>query len=168
MNCVVAAQGGLLGELAGLACELYVDADERQLPVQRLEALERTCVRGGGKPGAAPCCRERRATLGVGEDARNPRMRSPPQLARQLRSLLGDHELDERRGVEIKDQRRCSATSSETGPRAFTCARRAARCRLGGVTRPRRTRSCRGSLSLTAESRAIGRPRRVTSTSAPP
>ena len=43
----------------------------------------------------------------------------------QLRSVLDDHELDERGGVEVEDQRRCSATKSETGPRAVTSARRA-------------------------------------------
>ena len=59
MNCVVAAQGERLGELAGLACELYVDADERQFAMQQLEVFERARVRGGGEPGTAPCGRER-------------------------------------------------------------------------------------------------------------
>jgi hypothetical protein len=74
VNCVVAAQGEPLGELAGLACKVYVDADERQFAVQRLEVIERARVRGGGEPGTAPCGRERGATLGVGEDARDPGM----------------------------------------------------------------------------------------------
>ena len=86
MNCVVAAQSQLLGELAGLARQLYVDADERQFAVQRLEVLERLPVGGAGEPGAASCGRERRTTLRVGEDARDsrdvglPTARSPARI----------------------------------------------------------------------------------------
>src|SRR5580704_4153345 len=105
MNRVVAAQGESLGKLAGLACELYVDADERQFAVHRLEVLERTRVRGGGEPCTAACGRERGATLGVGEDARDRGMGGRPQPACQLGAFVGDHELDERGGVEVADQR---------------------------------------------------------------
>ncbi len=74
MNCVITAQSELLGELAGLARQLYVDTDERQFAVQRLEVLKRPPVGGGGEPGAASCGRERRTTLRVGKDARGPGM----------------------------------------------------------------------------------------------
>jgi hypothetical protein len=64
VNCVVAAQGESLGELAGLACELYIDADERQFAMQRLEVLERARMGGGVEPGSASYGCERGATLG--------------------------------------------------------------------------------------------------------
>jgi hypothetical protein len=159
MDRVVAAQRKLLSELASLACEMSVDADQRQFALQRLEVIQRAPVGRGGEAGATSRGCERRASLRVVEDARDRRMRGSPQLGDQVGPLLGDDQLDERRGVEVEDQRRCSATSSDTNPRAFTRARRAARRRLGAVTRPRRTRSCRGSLSSTADRRAIGRPR---------
>ena len=48
-----------------------------------------------------------------------------------FRAGLDDDQLDERGGVEVQDQRRCSATRSETEPRAFTFARRELRARVG-------------------------------------
>ena len=164
---VVSAQLVLLGKLARPLCERPVDPDQHQLALQGLELLPRPPVARGAQPTATTSCSERRATLGVAEDAgRRPKARTP-QLGHQLGAGLDNDELDERGGVEVQNQRRCSAMRSETEPRELTRARRELRARAGRVTRPRRTRSSSGSAPSMAESRAIGWPRRVTTTSAP-
>jgi len=167
MNSVVAAQREPFGEIPGVACELRVHRYPREFPLDRLELDQRTLVGGRGEASSAARRAKSRAALGVGEDARRGGVRARPQFVGDARAFLGNDELDERRGVEVEDQRRCSATSSDTDPLALTFAGRALRGPVGGVTRPRLTRSSSGSTALTADSRAIGWPRRVTTTSAP-
>lgn len=104
-----------------------VDPHQKQLILQRLELRERARVGAGAQPPSPTGAGKRRATLGVGEDAGRRPQRRAPELARQLRTRLDDDKLDERRGVEIEDQRRCSAIRSETESRASTLARRSAR-----------------------------------------
>lgn len=109
--------------------------------------------------GEASCATRRPesgAALGAGEDARRGWVRARPQFVGDARAFLGDDDLDKRRGVEVEDQRRCSATSSDTDPLALTFAGRVVRGPVGGVTRPRLTKSSSGSTAPTADNRAIG------------
>src|SRR3954452_170233 len=105
--------------------------------------------------------------LWIGEDARRGGIGTAPQLGRQLGSILDDNELDQRRGVEVEDQARCSETRSETEPVLFTCADRGECVPCGIRTRPRRARASSGR-SPSPLRRATGRPRRVTTISPPP
>lgn len=69
MNRVIAAQPEFFGVLAGGICELPIDANGSQLCVELLEG--RQCLAVPILPEAiqAPRSRQRRPTLGVGEDA---------------------------------------------------------------------------------------------------
>lgn len=168
MNGVIATQGEPFGQLPGVASELRVHAYPRELAVDRLELGQRPCVRRRGQASRAARGAESRAALGIGEDARRGGVGARPQFVGDAGPFLGDDELDECRGVEVEDQRRYSATSSDTDPLALTFVGCRVRGPVGGVTRPRLTRSSSGSAAPTADSRAIGCPRRVTTTSAPP
>jgi hypothetical protein len=87
---------------------------------------------------------------------------SSSSTVRRRRSIfLGDDELDKRRGVEVEDRRRCYATSSDTDSLALTFARRSVRGPVGGVTRPRLTKSSSGSTAPTPDNRAIDWPGRA-------
>ena len=141
MNSVVATQREGLGELASLVRKFRVDGYPGELAVDRLELGDRALVRGRREASLTSRRRERCAALGVGEDARRGGILARPQLIRDAGPVLGDDELDERRGVEVEDQRRCSATSSDTDPRALTFAGGRVRGPAGGVTRPRLTSS---------------------------
>lgn len=167
MDRVVAPQPKLLPERAGLAGERAVNPEQQNLALNDLEVLESLGVVTGREPVGAISGRERRAALGIGEDARRCRMPRSPELGGELGAVLGDDELDEGRGVEIEVQRRCWPTRSETEPRALIRGRFGRRAVTGAVTSPRRTRSSRESSAFTDESRAIGLPRRVTTTSDP-
>ena len=167
MHRGVAAQPELLRKRSGPVSEVIVDADDEQFERQRPELGAGPRVSAGAQPAAAPRSGERSAALRVGQDARRGGRGRVPQRVGKLRAGLGDNELDQRRGVEVEDQRRCWATRSETEPVAFTRSRRERRGRVGAVIRPRRMRSSIASASPTADRRAIGRPRRVTITAAP-
>lgn len=54
-----------------------------------------------------------RSCLGVDQLAGYDRFRSIPQLCGKPGSRLVEHQLDQVRGVEVEDQRRCSPTRSE-------------------------------------------------------
>jgi hypothetical protein len=107
VHCVVAAQPVLSGQLSGLVDERAVDADDQQLTMQRLELFAGELVPGSGQTPAASRARECRAALGVVENARCAGKRRVPQLGCDLGVILNDDELDQRRGVEVQDQRRC-------------------------------------------------------------
>lgn len=124
VDSVISAQLELLGKLPGLPCQWRVNPHQQQLILQRLELRERASVGAGSQPPSPTSAGKRRPTLGVVEDAASRPQRRAPQFARQLRTGLDDDELDERGGVEIKDQRRCSAIRSETESRAPTLASR--------------------------------------------
>lgn len=167
MNGVVAAELELLGKIAGSSCEHLVDPDRDELGVRRFEVLERPAVGAGAETAGTPRGRQCGASFGIGEDARGDLMARGPKICGKLGAVLDDDELDERRGVEVERQCRCSATRSDTEPRGLTPARRSRRGRAGGVIRPRRASSWSGSSPVMPASRAIGRPRRVTTMSAP-
>jgi hypothetical protein len=120
---------------------------------------------GGQAPGP-PRRGQCRARFRVGKDTAGGRV-AVPQLGCDLGAVLGDDQLDQRRGVEVQPQRRCSATSSDTEPRAATLARRDERGRSGKRTSPRRTSSANASSRPIADSRATRLPRRVTTISTP-
>jgi hypothetical protein len=103
---VVASQRELIGEVAGMPRQALVDADHEQLGADRLEVLDRPTLTCRGESTCAPCGGERRASLRVDEEARRDGVSRLPQLGDQLRAILGNDELDQRRGVEIEGQRR--------------------------------------------------------------
>lgn len=123
MYCVIAAQAVLLGKRAGAASQLFVEAKRDQPALQILEVGKRPPMILPAEAACAFSSRQRRPSLRIGEDARSNRAGTVPELGCRVRALLDDYELDERRGVEVEDQRRCSATRSETGPAPFTRAR---------------------------------------------
>jgi hypothetical protein len=96
---VVSAQFVLLGKLARSPHERTVDPDQHQLTLQRLELLARPTVPRGAQPSATTGGSERRATLGVAQDAGcRPKPRAP-QLGHQFGVELDNDELDQRRDV---------------------------------------------------------------------
>ena len=167
MDRVVTTQAQLLREVTRLAGERNVNADKEQLVLDRLEVLDGVRVVRRREPTTTLRRGKRSAALRVGEDARRRRVPGIPKLGGKVRAILGDDQLDQGRGVEVEIQRRCSATRSETEPRGLTRARFDRRDAVGAVTSPRRTSASSASSLSTAESRAIGRPRRVTTTSEP-
>lgn len=167
MDGVVATKAKLLGELTGVPSELAVDPDHHQLALKRFEVRDCPAIVGGAQAISARCARKRGPSLRQDKDIRGHRMPDGPQLGRQLGVRLGYDELDEGRGIEVEDQRRWSATRSETEPRGFTRGALVLRGTLGSVTRPRRTSAFRDSSLSRAQRRATGLPRRVTTISAP-
>lgn len=142
---VIAAQAVFLGKRASAVGKLRVYA-ERNHPALQIPEI------GNGAPMSLPakatCAfsgRQRRPSLWIGEDARGHRGGAVPEFGRRVGVILDDDELDERRSVEVEDQRRCSATKSDTEPAAFTRACRRVRGFSGMRTRPRRVRSSSGS-----------------------
>ena len=166
MHRVVATQCALVRELAGALRERFVDADDHQLGSERVELGHRTVMGAGGQALGPPRRGQCRARLRVGKDTGGGRI-AVPQLRCDIGAVLDDDQLDQRRGVDVQPQRRCSATSSDTEPRAATLARRRERDRSGKRTRPRRTSSANASSRPIAESRATRLPRRVTTISTP-
>ena len=123
MERVVATQRVLVCELAGVPGERFVDAEGRQFRVQCVELGHRSGVGASSQP-LRPARRGQRGTrLGVGEDTGGGRI-ALPQLGCDIRPVLDDDQLDQRRGVQVQPQRRCSDTNSDTDPRAATLARR--------------------------------------------
>jgi hypothetical protein len=167
MDRVVTAEAELLRQVPRLVRERDVDADQEELVLDRLEIFNGLDVIRRGEPATPLGGGESGASLGVGEDARRRRVSRLPQLRGKLGAVLGDDQFDQRRGVEVEIQRRCSGTRSETEPRDLTRGRFDRLDAFGAVTSPRRTSSSSASSPSTADSRAIGRPRRVTTTSEP-
>jgi hypothetical protein len=122
---VVAAQGVLCGEFAGLAGERFVDCDDAQLGVEVFERGDRVDMRRlidpAGAGGRCECC----ACLGIDELARDEEVGSVPELYGELGARFVEDQLDQRRCIEVDDQRRWSATRSDTGLAAFNRARSA-------------------------------------------
>ena len=166
---VVAAQGMPGGEVAGLAGQWLVERDGAQLGVEILERGNRADVSRFADTARAGGRGERRAGLGVDELARNQEVGAIPKFDGELGASFVEDQLDERRSIEVDDQRRWSATRSDTGLAALSRARRARGLRgaVGSRTRPRARRSARGSISPTGTRRATRRPRIVTITSPP-
>ena len=166
---VVAAQGVLGGEVAAVAGQRFVDRDDAQLGVEILERGDGADVRWFVDAASARSRGECRACLGVDELARDEQVSAIPELDGEFGAGLVEDELDQRGRVEVDDQRRWSATRSDTGLAALSRARRARGLRgvVGSRTKPRARRSARGSISSTGTRRATRRPRIVTTTSPP-
>lgn len=101
MNGVISTQFEFLGKLARLPRKWSVDPHEKQFTLQRLELIAGLRVSRGAEPLGATGRGERRATLGIAEDAGSRLKPCTPQLGYELRSRLENEELDKRRGVEI-------------------------------------------------------------------
>lgn len=121
MHGVVSAHRMPLGKLARRLRLLRVDGDHVHRRQRFVEVRRRPPELAGGDPAGALCRGEGRPGLGIGEKAGDPIARIAPQLLGGVRPGLANEELDERRGVEVCDQRRCSATRSDTD--AFTRGR---------------------------------------------
>ncbi len=120
MDGVVAAQGHVVGELPRLARQVLVHSDQEQFALERLEVGDCLCVVGRRETIGAAGSGQGRATLWVREDAGRRRMGARPELGGQVRAILNDDELDQRRGVEVENQARCSETRSDTEPVPLT------------------------------------------------
>ncbi len=168
MNCVIASKSKIFGVLTGAVSEGRINADRDQVFPQLLEHRQCPRVLSLPQPALAPRGRQSRASLRVGEDAGRRGVTASPKFGDQVRAILDDDELDQRRGVEVKDQACCSETRSDTGPVLLTCALRGDRGPCGNRTRPRRSRSSSGRSASSPLRRAMRRPRRVTTISLPP
>lgn len=146
MHCVVSTEALFLCEPASLACEGFVDADQRHGERRVVEIGDGSAQVAPVDPSRALGCRERGSCLGVDEVACDPQVRGAPQLVGEVRAVLGHDELHDRGGVEIGVQRRWSATRSATGSAALARPRARGRQRLvGSETSPRARRSASGS-----------------------
>jgi hypothetical protein len=163
---VVATQCALAREFAGASRKRFVDADDHQFGIERVELGHRTNMATSGQALCPPRRSKCRARFRVGKDT-GGRLVATPQLRSDIGAVLDHDELDQRRGFEVQPQRRCSATSSDTEPRAATLARRRERGRSGKRTSPRRTSSSNASSRPIADRRATRLPRRVTTISTP-
>ena len=94
------------GEVAGVAGQWFVDRDRAQLGVELLERGDRADVRRFGDTAPAGSRSERCACLGVDKLARNQDVGSIPELDGELGAGFVEDQLDERRRVEVDDQRR--------------------------------------------------------------
>ena len=106
MDGVIAAQGVLRGEIAGVASQWFVDRDGTQLGIEILECGDRAAVRRSADAALASSRREGCAGLGVGELARDEDVGAVPELDGELGAGFVEDQLDERRRVEVDDQRR--------------------------------------------------------------
>jgi hypothetical protein len=136
MNGVVCPERLLLGELGGTAGKVVVDVDQIELGEEH--------VKPAFRHGVLPSV-----------DAAEPY---------GLSECRPSFQRDDRGGIEIGDQRRCSTTRSETDPVDLSGRGRLRRRCFAGVTSPSRTsRSMVRSPSI-GTTRAIARPRSVTTT----
>jgi hypothetical protein len=103
---VVAAKRVLRGEIAGVAGQWFVDRDAAQLGVEILERGDRAARCRFADAAPASSRRERCAGLGVDELARDQDVGAVPELDGELGAGFVEDQLDERRRVEVDDQRR--------------------------------------------------------------
>jgi hypothetical protein len=103
---VVAAKRVLRGEIAGVAGQWFVDRDGAQLGVEILDRGDRAAVCRFADAASASSRRERCAGLGVDELARDQDVGAVPELDGELGAGFVENQLDERRRIEVDDQRR--------------------------------------------------------------
>jgi hypothetical protein len=106
VNGVVAAQGVLRGEIAGVTGQCFVDRNRAQLGVEILECGDRAAVRRFVDAARATSSGERCAGLGVDKPAREHDLGAVPELDGELGAGFVENQLDERRRIEVDDQRR--------------------------------------------------------------
>ncbi len=135
---VVRSQAVMLSEVPGRLGDPLLDLHPDELAPASLQ-LRPGCPKPGPRQPSSPSRRrERRSTLGVREPARHETGGLVPQDLGVRRLRLGNQELHQGGGLEVRDQRRCSATNSETLPLAFTGGRARAGSLgiVGGSARP--------------------------------
>jgi hypothetical protein len=103
---VIAAEGVLRGEIPGAAGQRFVDRDGAQLGVEILKCGDRAAVRRFADAAPTSSRRERCAGLGVDELARDQDVGAVPELDGELGAGFFEDQLDERRRIEVDDQRR--------------------------------------------------------------
>ena len=106
--------------LAGTACEALVDVDRDQLSSR----APRNRRAPAGAAGGEPLRRDGRPQEQLAPRRRPTHWKRPgwppfQNSTAHVRAVLVHHQLDQRRGVEVEDQRRCSRTRSETEPEAL-------------------------------------------------
>ena len=136
MDGVVAAKAVSGREVPGLLGQGIVDSDDEGSRVDVLEGRDGVAVPGRREPARATGGRKSRSSFRVGENAGCRGVGGPPELGCELRPVFLDHELDQRRRVEVERQRRWSATRSDTEPFAFTRGPLERRGAFGRLTRP--------------------------------
>jgi hypothetical protein len=124
---VIATQAQVFGVATGTSGEFLVNPDRSQFRVELLEGRERLPVLLSPETIQTPGSRKSCPALGVGKNARGCGVDTGPELGRQLGAILNNDELDQRRGVEVENQARCSETRSETEPVPLTTADRGER-----------------------------------------
>jgi hypothetical protein len=126
---VVAAQGVLGGEIAGVAGEWLVDRDDAQLGVEILERGDRADVGRFVDAARASSRCERGASLGVDELVRDEEVGAIPELYGELGAGFVEDQLDQGRRIEVSAdtfrtqqavQSRPSASTGDTGLRQNT------------------------------------------------
>jgi hypothetical protein len=106
VNGVIAAQGVLGGEVAGVAGQWFVDRDGAQLAVEFLERGDSAAVRRLVDAASASGRGDRCASFGVDELTGDEDVGAIPELDGELGAGFVEDQLDERRRIEVDDQRR--------------------------------------------------------------
>ena len=121
VNGIVASESVALGQLGGVGDEARGDLYEIKLADQLVEFGSRVCVLPAREVSAPGGCRQRSSRLDDDETSRSDNICGLPDRFGTIGTVLGDHQFDERRRVDVgdhlDDQRRCSVTRSLTGSR---------------------------------------------------
>jgi hypothetical protein len=103
---VVAAQGVLSGEVAGVAGQWFVDRGDAELSIEFVDRGDGTEVGRVVDAARAGCRSERCASFGVDELAGDQKVGTIPELGREFGPGFVEDQLDQRRRIEVDDQRR--------------------------------------------------------------
>ena len=167
MHGVVRTELVCLGEVAGPLHERLIDIDEVQLFEELLKLCGEPASLRRRHPAGSLRLGKRGTCLDVGEANGDESIGREPLGSGSLRADLLDEQRHNGRGVEVRDQRRCSATRSDTLPFVLIGAGSRRFAVLAGVTRPSRIIRSIVRSPLMGSSRATARPRSVTTTSSP-
>jgi hypothetical protein len=120
VNGVIAAKSEVFSVLASATSEILVHRDRDQICLQLLEGSQCLCMLILPQSALAPRGCQSRSSLRVGKDAGRRWISTAPEFGGQVGAVLDDDELDQRRGVEVENQARCSETRSDTEPVPLT------------------------------------------------
>jgi len=115
MNGVVPSKGMLLGEVSRRKHHIVRHLHPVEIPEPIVKGSPRIGKALPGQSSRSACCRKGGAGFRVRQVAGGDEVGGVPQLVGPFRSILGHEELHDRRRLEVRGHRRCSATSSETG-----------------------------------------------------
>ena len=114
VNCVVASEALLLGQLPSAVRDSLSELNDVQLQNQTVELGDCRTEPAGCEPTKAMCLGKCRPSFGVHQPNGRNAIGCIPQAGGSERAWLVDNEWEHCRRVEIGDHRRCSAIRSLT------------------------------------------------------